>query len=79
METFSHQFTELFQQLGLASDPANIALFIARNAPLAADIRLADAPFWTPSQARFLCEAVHHDAAWVAAVDGLDIALRRPT
>ena len=79
METFSHQFKELFQQLGLASDPANIALFIASNAPLATDIRLTDAPFWTTSQAQFLCEAVHHDADWAAAVDALDSALRTPT
>ena len=77
METFDHQFTELFEQLGLPSDPANIALFIAGNAPIAAGVLLSDAPFWTKSQARFLCEAVHHDAAWAVVVDALDLALRK--
>ena len=79
METFDHQFTALFEQLGLASDPANIALFISNNAPLPADIRLASAPFWTSAQAQFLCDAVRHDADWAVAVDALDSALRTPT
>ncbi len=77
METFSHQFKELFQQLGLASDPIAIAAFITRNTPLATGIRLTDAPFWTAPQAQFLCEAVLHDADWAAAVDALDSALRQ--
>ena len=76
METFSHQFKELFDQLGLASDPDEIARFIASNSPLAAGMLLTDAPFWSAAQARFLCEAVHHDADWAAAVDALDAALR---
>ena len=76
METFSHQFRELFQQLGLASDPTGIARFIANHAPLASNVRLTDAPFWTEAQVQFLCEAVHHDADWAAAVDALDSALR---
>ena len=78
METFGHQFKELFQQLGLASDPIGIAQFITRHSPLAADVRLTDAHFWTHSQAEFLCEAVRNDADWAAAVDALDSALRGP-
>ena len=77
METFAHQFKELFQQLGLPSDPASIAQFIARHAPLPAATKLADAPFWTSSQASFLCEQVQEDADWAEVVDALDNALRR--
>ena len=77
METFNPQFKELFEQLGLPSDPANIALFIANNAPLPAGVLLSDAPFWTSSQARFLYEAVHQDGAWAVVVDALDLALRK--
>ena len=76
METFDHQFKELFQQLGLPSDPIGIAQFIAQHSPLAAELRLTDARFWTRSQADFLCEAVRSDADWAAVVDALDNALR---
>lgn len=76
METFSHQFTALFQQLGLASDPIAIARFIAKHAPLPTAVRLTEAPFWTSAQAQFLCDAVRLDADWAAAVDALDVALR---
>ena len=79
METFDHQFTELFQQMGLPSDPSEIARFIAQHSPLAADVRLTNARFWTRSQAEFLCEAVRHDADWATAVDALDNALRQTT
>ena len=78
METFAHQFKELFQQLGLPSDPAAIAHFIARHAPLSAAVKLADAPFWSPAQASFLREEVEEDADWAEIIDALDNALRRP-
>jgi hypothetical protein len=76
METFDHQFTELFQQLGLPSDAAGIAQFIAQNSPLPTDVVLTKAHFWTKSQADFLCEAMRSDADWSAAVDALNTALR---
>ncbi len=78
METFHHQLKELFQQLGLPSDPIEIAQFIARHSPLPTDVRLTDAHFFTHSQAKFLCEVVRNDADWAAAVDALDNALRGP-
>ena len=76
METFDKQFTKLFKQLGLPSDPVGISRFIARNSPLASDIRLTEARFWTQSQSGFLHEAVQNDADWAAIVDALDVALR---
>lgn len=71
-----HGFTELFTQLGLPSDEAGISQFIAAHHPLAADIALADAPFWAPGQAAFLREEIINDADWAEVVDQLDAALR---
>ena len=50
MEKSFHRFTELFEQLGLASDPASIKEFIGKHAPLAESISLEEAPFWSISQ-----------------------------
>lgn len=71
-----HRFTDLFAQLGLASDPQSIATFIGLHAPLADDLELAEAPFWTPSQAAFLREQRLQDADWAELVDQLNLALR---
>lgn len=71
-----HHFTELFAQLGLPSDEAGIRQFLATHAPLAGSIALADAPFWTASQAAFLREEILEDADWAEVVDQLDAALR---
>ena len=46
----------LFEQLGLDSSPKAIDAFIAAH-PLSDDVKLIDAPFWTPQQAQFLKEA----------------------
>ncbi|WP_027475190.1 DUF2789 family protein [Curvibacter gracilis] len=71
-----HRFTDLFAQLGLPSDPHAIATFIGHHAPLADDLDLADAPFWTASQAAFLREQRLQDADWAELVDQLNLALR---
>ena len=78
MDMSVHRFTELFAQLGLPPDDQTIRQFIAAHSPLAADIVLADAPFWTTGQAAFLREEISHDADWAELVDQLDAALRRP-
>ena len=77
MDTPFHRFDELFAQLGLPNDNAAIAGFIDRHAPLASDVRLEDAPFWTPAQARFLRDAVGEDSDWAEVADQLSAALRR--
>lgn len=77
MESPVHRFTELFRQLGLPDDPAAIQAFIETHGPLPPQVALADAPWWTPAQARFLREAVVEDADWAELVDQLDAALRR--
>jgi len=71
-----HRFSELFAQLGLPADEQAIGQFIATHAPLRADIDLADAPFWTESQAAFLKEEKLEDADWAELVDQLNLALR---
>jgi hypothetical protein len=77
METDFHRFSELFAQLGLASDAASIRSFIATHAPLPGDVRLEEAAFWTPAQARLLRESLGDDADWAEVVDHLNVALRR--
>lgn len=73
-----HHFSDLFAQLGLPADAPAIAQFIAAHAPLAPDIELPDAPFWTPAQAGFLREEKRDDADWAELVDQLSLALRQP-
>lgn len=77
MDTDFHRLPELFAQLGLPDDEASIRAFIASHAPLAGDVHLADAWFWTPAQARLLRESLCEDADWSQVVDRLDVALRQ--
>lgn len=67
----------LFAQLGLPDDDDSIERFVASNAPLAGEVVLCDAPFWTSSQAAFLRGEVMRDAEWAPVVDTLDAMLRR--
>lgn len=76
MENSHHRFSELFAQLGLSTDPQGIAQFLARHTPLADDVRLPDAAFWSPAQAAFLREALIQDPDWAELVDQLSEALR---
>ena len=77
MEGNLHSMTNLFNQLGLASEPADIEGFIEAHRPLADELRLAEAPFWTVSQAGLLREQVLEDADWVGIIDKLDGGLRQ--
>ena len=76
MEPSLHHFSDLFAQLGLADDPDSIRAFIASHAPLPEAIRLEEAPFWSPAQARLLREERIDDADWAIVVDQLNLALR---
>ncbi len=71
MESSIHQLGDLFRQLGLPDDPASIEAFIAAHRPLPPGVALADAAFWTPSQAQFLREELSEDADWAEVVDSL--------
>lgn len=74
MDTNFHPLSELFAQLGLPHRADEIAAFIEAHHGLTEP--LADAPFWSPSQAAFLAEALAEDADWAEAVDHLDALLR---
>jgi hypothetical protein len=77
MEGNFHSMTNLFAQLGLPSRPTDIQAFIESNRPLAADLELHEAPFWTSSQAEFLREEVEDDADWAGIIDELNCGLRQ--
>lgn len=76
MDAVFHPLADLFAQLGLPNSADEIDAFISRHAPLPSAIALADAPFWSPSQAGFLREALETDANWAEVVDHLDARLR---
>ena len=56
MDSHTHDLNALFQQLGLPSETEDLQAFVSKYSPLAETIELADAPFWSPSQATFLRE-----------------------
>lgn len=76
MQPIVHPLSALFKQLGLPGDSESIDRFIATNSPLPGDVRLSEAPFWTPSQAKFLREELQEDADWAEVVDQLNLMLR---
>ena len=79
MEKPGHRFHDLFAQLGLPSDDASIQRFVATHSPLAATLKLHQAPFWSSAQACALREMLQQDADWAEVVDQLDVALRAPS
>ena len=76
MEPGNHTLHNLFAQLGLGSDQASIDAFV-KNHTLPNDVKLIDAEFWTPQQARFLKEELREDADWAPVVDELNVLLHR--
>lgn len=77
MDTTSRTLEQLFAQLGLGDDQESIDRFVAHHSPLAGEVLLCDAPFWSPSQATFLRNAWKSDSDWVPMVDTLDSMLRK--
>lgn len=71
MELPNHTLGNLFEQLGLPSDAASIEAFVTSHRPLPDGMALADAPFWSASQAQFLREEINEDADWAEVVDTL--------
>lgn len=78
MNTTQPGFAALFAQLGLPDDDQSIAEFLVKHRSIAQDKRLADAPYWSTSQAAFLREALSQDAEWAVVVDQLSKALQGP-
>jgi len=76
MDLSNHSMTDLFDQLGLPSAEADIQQFVAMHRPLPDVVKLADASFWTPSQAQFLRDEINEDAEWAPVVDQMNLMLR---
>jgi uncharacterized protein involved in type VI secretion and phage assembly len=75
MELTTPTLATLFEQLGLDSDQASIDAFVAKHSPLPDNVKLSEADFWTPQQARFLKEELREDAEWAPVVDELNVLL----
>ncbi len=76
METPIHSINNLFKQLGLPNETAEIDAFIELHRPLPDHCLLQEASFWTASQATFLAEEIEDDADWAEVVDELNARLR---
>ena len=76
METPIHTMSDLFQQLGLDSEPAAIDAFVVKHRPLSDRVLLADAPFWNAGQASLLREEKAKDGDWTVVIDSLSSLLR---
>jgi len=75
MELTTPTLQTLFEQLGLDSDQASIDSFVESHGPLPEDVKLVDADFWTPQQAKFLKDELREDADWAQVVDELNVLL----
>lgn len=78
MDTITPTMRHLFQQLGLPDTPTDIARFIHDHRPLPEDVRVSEAPFWTPAQATFIKDKLQSDDHWAVVVDELNTRLRAP-
>ena len=78
MEQPTHSMSNLFAQLGQPCAEPDIAQFIAARQPLAGDVRLDEAAFWSASQALFLREAIGEDADWAEVAEALNSELHAP-
>lgn len=78
MDQQRHDIASLFAQLGLPNDPTAIDAFIAAHRPLPPGVRLAEAPFWSPTQSAFLAEELQVDADWTEVIDKLNSELEQP-
>lgn len=79
MNTHIHTLSSLFDQLGLDSKDASIEHFVDLYKPIAGEIELHDAIFWSESQASFIKQMKDEDADWSGVIDQLDVMLRSNT
>ncbi|WP_210396213.1 DUF2789 domain-containing protein [Motiliproteus sediminis] len=75
MDTSTHTLSTLFEQLGLPSDSHSIDEFIAHHRMKNSPEALQDHAYWSPSQARFIAEALEQDSDWTEVVDELNTRL----
>lgn len=75
MEQPTHEFSDLFAQLGLADSEAEIQKFCKEHT-IREEESLPNAKFWSVSQAQFLREQWHQDSDWAVVIDQLNTVLR---
>jgi hypothetical protein len=76
MDTSNHySMATLFEQMGMDGSAEGMNKFL-REHRLFEDQVIAQADFWSPSQAAFVMEAIAEDSDWSELVDQLDAALR---
>ena len=75
MDPLAPTMQTLFAPLGEPDDEAAINRFIAKHGHLRGSTTLHEAPFWSPSQAAFLRDAIVQDANWAPVVDALNAGL----
>lgn len=75
MEIETPTLNMLFAQLGLANEQADIDAFVQAHSPLPDEVKLSDADFWTPQQAKLLKDELREDADWAPVVDELNVLL----
>lgn len=71
-----HDLPALFCQLGLPSEGSAIERFIDAHRPLSLQLRLCEAPFWSPQQAHALETMMDASGEWTEVVDDLNVRLR---
>ncbi|WP_369750687.1 DUF2789 domain-containing protein [Photobacterium sp. SKA34] len=76
MEQFQHNLSHLFSQLGLNNSDEFIQSFIIQH-QLAQHQNIAEAPFFSTIQRRFIKECQEQDADWCEVIDQLDALLRK--
>jgi hypothetical protein len=74
MDSPFHSLENLFLQLGLSNSPDAIDAFIKEH-KLPSDTPLAEAPFWSATQAAFIRESLSEDSDWAEVVDQLNVQL----
>jgi hypothetical protein len=75
MDRPRHNMSNLFAQLGQASDETAIKQFIESRSPMAGNVQLHEAHFWNHSQAAFLRQAWLDDADWAEVAEALNSEL----
>ncbi|MEH6625806.1 MAG: DUF2789 domain-containing protein [Motiliproteus sp.] len=75
MDTSNHNINTLFDQLGLPSADQDIETFIRAHRTETGLDPLEGARFWSPSQARFIQQALSDDSDWSEVVDELNVLL----
>ncbi|WP_172204322.1 DUF2789 domain-containing protein [Niveibacterium sp. COAC-50] len=77
MESHIHSMANLFSQLGLPAEPADIERFISASRPIGGGLTVECAPFWSEAQRVFLKEQIILDADWAGVIDELNSRLSK--